>query len=91
LLSQVVPDTQLIPHVEELAREIGLRDPTTLESAKIAAYVEKDMTFDRALRTDDLVSHRMRYYTNPLNDVEGHLQSQKGGGSVGYVKPEDKR
>lgn len=88
LLSQVVPDTQLIPCVEELAREIGLRNPTTLESAKIAAYMEKDMSFDMALRTDDLVSHRMRYYTNPLNDVEGYLQSQKSGGNVGYVKPE---
>ena len=33
----------------------------------------------------------MRYYTNPLNDVEGYLHSQKGGGTTGYVKPEDKK
>jgi hypothetical protein len=38
-----------------------------------------------------LVSHRMRYYTNPLNDVEGYLHSQKGGGTTGYTKPEDRK
>jgi trans-feruloyl-CoA hydratase/vanillin synthase len=91
LVSQVVPDNQLLSYVEELAKEIGSRNATTLESAKIAAYMEKDMDFDTALRTDDLVSHRMRYYTNPLNDVEGYLQSQKGGGSTRYVKPEDRK
>ena len=91
LVSQVVPDNRLLAYVEELAREIGTRNPATLESAKIAAYMEKDMNFDTALRTDDLVSHRMRYYTNPLSDVEGYLHSQKGGGSTRYAKPEDRR
>ena len=47
--------------------------------------------FDTALKADDLVSHRMRYYTNPLNDVEGYLHSQKGGGTTKYVKPEDRK
>jgi hypothetical protein len=37
------------------------------------------------------VQHRLRYYTNPLNDVEGYLHSQKGGGTVKYVKPEDQK
>jgi trans-feruloyl-CoA hydratase/vanillin synthase len=91
LVSQVVPDDQLMSSVEQLAKEIGSRNAATLESAKIAAYMEKDMDFDTALRIDDLVSHRMRYYTNPLSDVEGYLHSQKGGGSTRYVKPEDKR
>jgi enoyl-CoA hydratase/carnithine racemase len=91
LISYVVPDDQLVSYVEQLAKEIGSRNAVTLESAKIAAYMEKDMDFDTALRTDDLVSHRMRYYTNPLSDVEGYLHSQKGGGSTRYVKPEDKR
>ena len=88
LVSKVVPEKDLLGFVEQLAREIGSRNPVTLEHAKIAAYMEKDMDFETALRTDDLVSHRMRYYTNPLSDVEGYLQSQKGGGSVAYVKPE---
>ena len=91
LVSQVVPDNQLIPYVEQLAKELGSRNGATLESAKIAAYMEKDLDFDTALRTDDLVSHRMRYYTNPLSDVEGYLHSQKGGGSTGYAKPEDRK
>jgi enoyl-CoA hydratase/carnithine racemase len=91
LVSEVVPDHQLISVVEQLAGELGGRNGATLESAKIAAYMEKDMDFFTALRTDDLVSHRMRYYTNPLSDVEGYLHSQKGGGATGYVKPEDRK
>ncbi len=91
LVSQVVPDKELMAYVEQLAQEIGSRNAATLESAKIAAYMEKDLPFDMALQTDDLVSHRMRYYTNPLSDVEGYLHSQKGGGTTGYVKPEDRK
>src|SRR5712692_7674553 len=91
LVSQVVPDDQLTSSTEQLAKELGSRNGATLESAKIAAYMEKDMDFLTALRTDDLVSHRMRYYTNPLSDVEGYLQSQKGGGTTGYAKPEDRK
>jgi enoyl-CoA hydratase/carnithine racemase len=91
LVSEIVPDDQLDSAVEQLARELGSRNAATLESAKIAAYMERDMDFSMALRTDDLVSHRMRYYTNPLSDVEGYLHSQKGGGTTGYVKPEDRK
>lgn len=91
LVSEVVPDDQLMANVEQLAKELGSRNAVTLESAKIAAYMQKDMDFLTALRTDDLVSHRMRYYTNPLSDVEGYLHSQKGGGTTGYVKPEDRK
>ena len=91
LISEVVPDDQLLANVEQLSKELGSRNAVTLESAKIAAYMMKDMDFVTALKTDDLVSHRMRYYTNPLNDVEGYLHSQKGGGTVKYVKPEDRK
>jgi enoyl-CoA hydratase/carnithine racemase len=91
LISEVVPDDQLTITVEQLANELGSRNAVTLESAKIAAYMQKDMDFLTALKTDDLVSHRMRYYTNPLSDVEGYLHSQKGGGTTGYVKPEDRK
>lgn len=91
LVSEVVPDDQLTANVEQLARELGSRNAVTLESAKIAAYMQKDMDFLTALRTDDLVSHRMRYYTNPLSDVEGYLHSQKGGGTTAYAKPEDRK
>ena len=91
LVSEIVPDDQLVANVEQLAKELGSRNATTLECAKIAAYMQKDMDFLTALKTDDLVSHRMRYYTNPLNDVEGYLHSQKGGGTTGYAKPEDRK
>jgi enoyl-CoA hydratase/carnithine racemase len=90
LVSQVVPQQELMPFVETLAKEIASRNPATLEHAKIAAYMEMDVGFDTALRMDDLVSHRMRTYTDPLGDVEGYLHSQKGGGSVAYAKPQDR-
>jgi feruloyl-CoA hydratase/lyase len=91
LVSQVVPETELDSFVETLAKELASRNGATLENAKIAAYMQKDLPFDMALRADDLVQHRLRYYTNPLNDVEGYLHSQKGGGTVNYVKPEDRK
>ncbi len=91
LVSQVVAEKDLDNFVDTLAKEIGSRNGATLENAKIAAYMQKDLPFDMALRADDLVQHRLRYYTNPLNDVEGYLHSQKGGGTVKYVKPEDRK
>jgi hypothetical protein len=75
-------------YVAALAKEIASRNPATLENAKIAAYMEKDLPFDLALRADDLVAYRLRYYTDPLSDVEGYLHSQKGGGTVKYKKPD---
>jgi feruloyl-CoA hydratase/lyase len=91
LVSQVVPEKELDSFVETLAKELASRNGATLENAKIAAYMQKDLPFDMALKADDLVQHRLRYYTNPLNDVEGYLHSQKGGGTVKYVKPEDRK
>ena len=91
LVSQVVAEKELDGFVETLAKELASRNGATLENAKIAAYMQKDLPFDMALRADDLVQHRLRYYTNPLSDVEGYLHSQKGGGTVRYVKPEDRK
>jgi trans-feruloyl-CoA hydratase/vanillin synthase len=91
LVSQVVPDKELDSYVDTLAKELASRNGATLENAKIAAYMQKDLPFDMALKADDLVQHRLRYYTDPLSDVEGYLHSQKGGASVKYVKPEDRK
>ena len=91
LVSDVVPDKDLDSYVDTLAKELASRNGATLENAKIAAYMQKDLPFDMALRADDLVQHRLRYYTNPLSDVEGYLHSQKGGASVKYIKPEDRK
>jgi enoyl-CoA hydratase/carnithine racemase len=91
LVSKVVPEKDLTQFVEELAREIASRNAIALEHAKIAGYTLKDLDFQTAIRADDLVAHRMRYYTHPLSDVESYLQSQKGGGNVAYVKDESKK
>jgi feruloyl-CoA hydratase/lyase len=90
LVSQVVPEKELDDYVETLAKELASRNGATLENAKIAAYMQKDLPFDMALKADDLVQHRLRYYTNPLSDVEGYLHSQKGGGTVKYKKPDNR-
>jgi enoyl-CoA hydratase/carnithine racemase len=88
VVSKVVPEAQLMEAVNQVAREIASRDPVTLEHAKIAAYTERDLDFNRALQVDDLVSHRQKFYTNPLDDVEAYLRSQKGGANLGYTKQE---
>jgi trans-feruloyl-CoA hydratase/vanillin synthase len=91
LVSHVLPEPEVMPFVETLAKEIASRNAATLEHAKIAAYMESGVDLDTALRLEDLVSHRLRYYTNPLSDVEGYLHSQKRGGTVDYVRPPDRK
>ena len=86
-----MPENELDSYVETLAKELASRNGATLENAKIAAYMQKDLPSTWRCRADDLVQHRMRYYTNPLSDVEGYLHSQKGGGTVKYMKPEDRK
>jgi enoyl-CoA hydratase/carnithine racemase len=78
LVSTVVPHAELEPFVRGLADEIASRNPVALEHAKIAAYQEMHQDFAAALRTDELVAHRMRVYTDPLADVDGYLRARKG-------------
>lgn len=91
LVSRTVPEKDLIPFVRDFAATIASRHPVTLEHAKIAAYTAMDLDNHRGLLVDEIISHRMRVYTNPLNDVEGYLQSQKGGGNAAYEKPDAKK
>ena len=81
LVSQVVAEKELDGFVETLAKEIGSRNGATLENAKIAAYMQKICLSTWPCGPMTWSQHRLRYYTNPLNDVEGYLQSQKGGAS----------
>ena len=90
LVSQVVPEKELAKSVRALALEIGTRHPVTLAHAKIAAYTERDLPFYEAMQADELISHRMRFYMDPLDDVKSYLKSQKGGGNVKYKKPDAK-
>jgi enoyl-CoA hydratase/carnithine racemase len=87
LVSMAVPGPELERRAIELATEIATRDPMALAHAKIAAYTELDLPFDLAMKADEAISHRMRFYTNPLGDVEGYLKSQKGGPNTRYKRP----
>lgn len=87
LVSHSVPKEELNDFVDVLATEISTRNPAALEHAKIAAYTQLDLPFDLAVKADDAIAHRMRAYTNPLSDVEGYLQSQKGGPNRDYRSP----
>jgi enoyl-CoA hydratase/carnithine racemase len=88
LVSDVVPEADLAQTVKDLATEIASRHRVTLAHAKIAAYAAMDLPFAQAMQTDEMVSHRMRYYMDPLDDVQGYLKSQKGGGDLHYKKPD---
>jgi enoyl-CoA hydratase/carnithine racemase len=88
LVSEAVPEHSLDKTVADLAQQIASRHRVTLAHAKIAAYTAMDLPFPQALQVDELISHRMRYYMNPLDDVEGYLTSQKGGGNPTYTKPD---
>lgn len=87
LITGALDPDDLHDYVSTLAAEIGSRNAVALEHSKIAAYTEMDLPFDLALKADEAIAHRMRVYTNPLDDVEGYLKSQKGGGNLGYKKP----
>lgn len=89
LVSMAVPKAELTDYVATLAREIASRNPVALEHAKIAAYTQLDLPFDLAVKADEAIGHRMRYYTDPLADVDGYLKSQKGGGNLDYQSPRD--
>jgi enoyl-CoA hydratase/carnithine racemase len=87
LVSQAVAKDELQSTVRALAKEIATRNPVALEHAKIAAYTELDLPFDLAVKADEAISHRMRFYTNPLGDVDDYLKSQKGGPNARYKGP----
>lgn len=88
LLSQAVPAKDLDATVQQLAKEIASRHRVTLTHAKLAGYTEVDMPFPEAMAADELIGHRQRFYMNPLNDVANYLDSQRGGGSLDYRKPD---
>ncbi len=88
LASVAVPAADLRQRTRELSEQIASRNGVALEHAKIAAYTEVDLPFDAAAKVDETISHRMRFYTDPLADVEGYLKSQKGGTNATYVRPD---
>jgi 3-hydroxypropionyl-coenzyme A dehydratase/trans-feruloyl-CoA hydratase/vanillin synthase len=89
--SHAVPATELREYVHSLAAEIASRNPIALERAKAVAHSELDLPFNMAVKMDETISHRLRFYTDALADVEGYLKSQKGGTNLGFkfrLKPD---
>ena len=88
LVSMAVPAAELEATTTELAREIGTRHLATLEHAKIAVQVGRDLTLSDALKFDQLVGQRQARAVDPTADVESYLQSQKGGTNLAYKRPD---
>ena len=88
LVSEAVPLKELKQTVDTLAAEIASRHPAALEHAKLSAYAALDTPYEMALRTDEYISHRLRNYADPTGHVDDYLESQKGGATTAYVKPD---
>jgi enoyl-CoA hydratase len=77
LVSHVVADDELDEFTSELATRISTYERSTLEHAKIAAYLAQDRNLNEAFKTDALVAARLYLHLNPLEDVEDFLASRK--------------
>ena len=90
MVSQVVPEKELDSYVETLAKEIGQPQRRNFrERQDRRLHAKRPFLSKWRLKPTIWCRTGMRYYTNPLSDVEGYLHSQKGGGTVKYVKPEE--
>ncbi len=90
LVSRSVADEDLDRAVDDLARSLAQRHPVVLAHAKIAAYTSLDLPFHLAMQADETIQHRQRYYMDPMADLPDYLESQKGGGNLGYRRPDAK-
>lgn len=81
-----VPAEEADATAEQLARELGSRNPSVLAHGKIAAQIDANLPLQIAFQSDDMVAARMRQSVDPLADVGGYLKSQKGGTNIGYTR-----
>jgi enoyl-CoA hydratase/carnithine racemase len=88
IVSQVLPAAELESTVSAIAREIASRHLATLEHAKIAMQMDRDLSLSQAIQLDMLVGARMKDAMDPTGDVDSYLQSQKGGPNTGYKRPD---
>lgn len=88
IVSQSVPAADLESTTTGIAREIASRHLAPLEHAKIAVQLGRDLSLSEALAVDQLVGSRQRLAIDPTGDVEGYLQSQKGGPNPTYKRPD---
>jgi enoyl-CoA hydratase/carnithine racemase len=88
IVSQAVPAAELERTVNGIAREIASRHLATLEHAKIAVQMDRDLSLSQAIQLDMLVGARMRSAMDPTGDVDSYLDSQKGGPNLSYKRPD---
>jgi enoyl-CoA hydratase/carnithine racemase len=88
IVSQALPAAELESTVSAIAREIASRHLATLEHAKIAMQMDRDLSLSQAIQLDMLVGARMKGAMDPTGDVDSYLQSQKGGPNTGYKRPD---
>ena len=88
IVSQALPAAELETTVTGMAREIASRHLATLEHAKIAVQMDRDLTLSQAIQLDMLVGARMKSAMDPTVDVDSYLKSQKGGPNMDYKRPD---
>ena len=88
IVSQAVPAAELERTVNGIAREIASRHLATLEHAKIAVQMDRDLSLSQAIQLDMLVGARMQSAMDPTGDVDSYLNSQKGGPNLSYKRPD---
>jgi enoyl-CoA hydratase/carnithine racemase len=88
IVSQALPAAELEHTVTGIAREIASRHLATLEHAKIAVQMDRDLSLSQAIQLDMLVGARMKGAMDPTGDVDSYLESQKGGPNTGYKRPD---
>ena len=88
LVSQAVPAAELERTVNGIAREIASRHLATLEHAKIAVQMDRDLSLSQAIQLDMLVGARKQSAMDPTGDVDSYLDSQKGGPNLSYKRPD---
>ena len=88
IVSQAVPAAELEAHTVAFARDLATRHLAPLEHHKITVQMGRDLSLSQAIQLDGLVGQRLRRVMDPLSDVEGYLNSQKGGANLNYKRPD---
>lgn len=86
VVSMSVPEADLESTTVRIAREIASRHLGTLQHAKIAVQMGRDLTLSQSIQLDLLVGTRQSLAVDPTAKVEDYLQSQKGGPNPKYKR-----
>jgi len=88
LVSLAVPEDELESTTNQYARELASRHLGTLQHAKIAVQMGRDLSLADAIKVDRLTGARQSLAVNPVGDIEGYLHAQKGGPDMSYKRPD---